>query len=175
MAFHLGCAYFSLKPNATPPSDHDSQCDRNLTLWRRQAPQSCSLCCHPSRIGSAVRCPDSLQVSRNSLQSRPCPNSMRISHFLATVFDEMPGLVSPTEFVRGSFEPFQLRTSDSGELSNRSRDCHCQWTVCSVPHILDSAEWTCRSCFRQSNDNGTASANEAVKRKPNQIESRAAK
>jgi hypothetical protein len=62
------------------------------------------------------------QVSRNGLRSREmprlCPYSMRISHFwLVTVFDEKPRLVPPIEFIRGTFQPFQLRTSESGEVS----------------------------------------------------------
>jgi hypothetical protein len=132
VAFHLGCVYFSLKRNAPRR--------RLLTIKNAIEISLCGEGEHHKRALS-IPIPPELElrgvvltvcidysprtfpsVSRNGLRSREmprsCPYSIRVSHFfLVTIFDEMPTFVAPGDFVRGSFQPFQLRAAEGGELS----------------------------------------------------------
>jgi hypothetical protein len=61
------------------------------------------------------------QVFRNGIRSKDAQPtlsySLRIAHFyLVSAFDDMPRLVAPSEYVRQSFHPIQLRPGSSGEM-----------------------------------------------------------
>jgi hypothetical protein len=131
MAMHFGCLFFHSKRKS---SVRRLNCVKNAIeiclCGESEYHKRCSLMAIPGDIGLkgivVTICVENApshfhQVARNGIRSKDMqptlPYCLRISHFyLVSGFDEMPLLVAPSEYVRQTFQPMQLRPGENGEV-----------------------------------------------------------